>query len=280
LAGIENLEAFFEKYGFIVVDECHHLPAFLFEGCIKRAPARFMLGLTATPYRRDGLQNIITMQCGPVRCEIWDAPAGLSLRLKVRETPFGFPTADQFSIHDIFRNLIKDEDRNSVIEEDVMFALNGGRQCLILTQRREHCRLLADRLIQRGKIPYILSGEVGKRERSAILETIKEAPPQKELLVIATGEYLGEGFDCPRLDTLFLTFPVSFKGKIVQYVGRTLRSYQGKDTVLVYDYLDAKVPILSRMHNRRLKTYRALGFSSEEAITPGELVSNLFPSHN
>ena len=264
LTSIDDLDAFFANYGFIVVDECHHLPAFTFESCIKRAPVRYLLGLTATPYRRDGLQSIITMQCGPIRCELKDVSVDLSLRLNVRETPFAIPTEEHASIQDIFRNLVKDEPRNSLIEEDVIRALNDGRQCLILTQRKEHCRSLADRLVQKGKAPFVLSGAVGKRERSSILEAMENASPQKELVVIATGQYLGEGFDCPRIDTLFLAFPVSFKGKIVQYVGRTLRSYRGKDSVLVYDYFDPKVPILSRMHTRRLKTYKALGFKTDE----------------
>jgi len=264
LRSIDDLEAFFASYGFIVVDECHHLPAFTFESSIKKAPTRYLLGLTATPYRRDGLQSIITMQCGPIRCELKDIPADLSLKLNVRETPFVVSTEEQATIQDIFRNLVKDEPRNSMIEEDVIRALNDGRQCLILTQRTEHCRSLADRLMQKGKVPFVLSGAVGKRERSSILEAIENASPQEELLVIATGQYLGEGFDCPRIDTLFLAFPVSFKGKIVQYVGRTLRTHRGKDSVLVYDYLDAKVPVLSRMHARRLKTYKALGFKADE----------------
>jgi superfamily II DNA or RNA helicase len=266
LTSIDDLESLFANYGFIVVDECHHLPAFTFENCLKRAPVRHILGLTATPYRRDGLQSIITMQCGPIRCVLDKVPADLSLRLNVRETRFALPNEQQTSIQDIFRNLVKDDTRNSFIEEDVIQALNDGRQCLILTQWKEHCRLLADRLIQEGKVPFVLSGAVGKRERSSILEAIQKASPQKELLVIAIGEYLGEGFDCPRIDTLFLTFPVSFKGKIVQYVGRTLRSHRGKDKVMVYDYLDAKVPILSRMHTKRLKTYRALGFEEEATL--------------
>ncbi|TMA83462.1 MAG: restriction endonuclease subunit R [Deltaproteobacteria bacterium] len=265
LKSIEDLETFFAMYGFVVVDECHHLPAFTFEGSIKKAPVRYMLGLTATPYRRDGLQNIITMQCGPIRCEIEDAQSDLSLKLNVRETPFTFPTEENTSIQDIFRNLVKDEARNALIEEDVISALSGGRRCLILTQWKKHCRLLADRLVQKGKIPFVLSGAVGKRERSAILKAIDNASPQIELLLIATGEFLGEGFDCPQIDTLFLIFPLSFKGKIVQYVGRALRSYRGKQSVLVYDYFDSKVTILSRMHARRLKTYRALGFRAEEA---------------
>lgn len=265
LKSIPDLETFYKIYGFIIVDECHHLPAFTFEGCIRKAPIRYMLGLTATPYRRDGLQSIITMQCGPIRHKMEDAPADFSLRLNVRATLFTLPTDEHSSIQDVFRSLVKDEGRNALIEKDIIRALDQGRQCLILSHWKEHCQLLAERLIQRGKVPFILSGALGKRERASILKSIENTSPQKELLVIATGQYLGEGFDCPRIDTLFLAFPVSFKGKIVQYVGRTLRNYRGKSSVRVYDYFDAKIPILSRMHFRRLKTYKGLGFEAEEA---------------
>jgi superfamily II DNA or RNA helicase len=266
LKSIADLETFFTNYGFIVVDECHHLPAFTFESCFRRASVRYVLGLTATPYRSDGLQSIITMQCGPIRYKMEDTPADLFRRLNIRQTPFSFSNDEHFSIQDIFRSLVKDEGRNALIEENVIQALKQGRQCLILTQWKEHCRLLADSLIQKGKIPFVLSGAIGKKERSLILATIADTSPEKELLVVATGQYLGEGYDCPRIDTLFLVFPVSFKGKIVQYVGRTLRTHQGKKSVLVYDYFDAKVPILNRMHIRRLKTYRTLGFRTEEIV--------------
>ena len=261
LKGIDDLPGFLSKYGFIIVDECHHLPAFTFEASIKKAPARYWLGLTATPYRRDGLQNIITMQCGPIFHAIGNATSELSLRLNIRETQFRIPMDESVSIHEIFRELIKNEARNSLIVEDVLAALKESRRCLILTQWKEHCRLLADRLVMRGKSPFVLSGAVGKKERSSIMAAIANVSVEQELLVIATGEYLGEGFDCPQMDALFLTFPVSFKGKVIQYVGRTLRNYQGKQSAWVYDYLDAKVPTLGRMHNRRLKTYKALGFS-------------------
>lgn len=263
LTGIDDIESFFARYGLIVVDECHHLPAFSFESCIKKASACYFLGLTATPYRRDGLQDIITMQCGPIRCTIDDSPSDMSLKLIVRETSLVPSNIETASIQDTFRDLVKDDARNVLIEEDVVSALTRARQCLILTQRKEHCRLLAERLIQRGKSPVVLNGEVGKRERAAIIEKIQNAPAETELLVIATGEYLGEGFDCPRIDTLFLTFPISFKGKIVQYVGRALRSYPGKRSVEVFDYIDTKVPVLSRMFSRRQKTYKALGFDSQ-----------------
>ena len=203
LAGIEELESFLRRYGLTIVDECHHIPAFSFESSIKKSPARYVLGLRATPYRRDGLQDIIAMQCGPIRHTIEDNRLGISLRLKVRETSWATAEEKLNSIQEVFHELVKDERRNQTIINDVVAALNCGRQCLILTQRKEHCRSLAEKLIEQGKTPFILSGNVGKRERSTIIETIQNAPAEKELSVIATGEYLGEGFDCPRIDTLF-----------------------------------------------------------------------------
>jgi len=119
--------------------------------------------------------------------------------------------------------------------------------------------------VQSGKTPFVLSGALAKKKRSAILKSIQDTAPDKELLIIATGQYLGEGFDCPQVDTLFLAFPLSFKGKLVQYVGRALRSYQGKNSVMVYDYVDTQVPVLRKMHARRQKTYKLLRFVSASA---------------
>ena len=160
--------------------------------------------------------------------------------------------------------MVKDDARNELIREDVRQALGEGRRCLILSHWKEHCELLADGLRQRGKTPLVLTGSLGKKTRSAILGSIQGMPSDSELLAIATGQYLGEGFDCPQVDTLFLAFPLSFKGKLVQYVGRVLRSHEGKSSVRVYDYVDIRVPILRKMYAKRQKTYRSLGFASEK----------------
>lgn len=259
----DDLECFFSGYGLVVIDECHHLPAFTFEACVKRAPTRYILGLTATPYRRDGLQSIITLQCGPVRHTMAPIKPEFSRELIVRDTNCVVSGDEEVSIQAIFRGLVKDEVRNELIESDVCEALAQGRRCLILSHWKEHCELLTDALVRRGKKPFVLSGGQGKKRSSASMESIQELPPDQELLIIATGQYLGEGFDCPQVDTLFLAFPLSFKGKLVQYVGRVLRSYPGKISARVYDYLDSQVPVLGKMYARRQKTYKALGFDSE-----------------
>lgn len=260
LGRLENLPEFFARYGFIVVDECHHLPAATFENCLREARVRRVLGLTATPYRRDGLQDIIAMQCGPIRHRMAESRSDLGLTLRVRPTEFSLPSETETPIQEVFRALVHNEARNELIVEDVIDALTHDRRCLILSHWTEHCALLADQLTRRGKTPIILNGTMGKKERAAIIKSIQDAPPGQELVIVATGQYLGEGFDCPRLDTLFLAFPVAFKGKLVQYIGRVQRDFPGKNSAEVYDYRDSEAPVLKRMHDRRLQTYKSLGF--------------------
>jgi superfamily II DNA or RNA helicase len=271
LKAIDGLEDFFAGYGLVVVDECHHLPAFSFETAVRRAPVRHFLGLTATPYRRDGLQEIVTMQCGPVRHEIptSEGPAReVDLRLEVRETQFAVAGATETPIHEVFRLLVEDEERTALVCDDVIGTLAQGRRCLVLSQWKEHCALLADGLRKRGIAPFVLEGGLGKRARAALLDGIEHTGADDPLVVVATGQYLGEGFDCAQLDTLFLSFPISFKGRLVQYTGRLMRAYEKKTSVRVYDYADARVPVLRAMHTRRLATYKRLGFTRELNSAP------------
>lgn len=278
LKDVDDPEAFFAGYGLLIVDECHHLPAFSFELCVKRAPIRYVLGLTATPYRRDGLQDLIMMQCGPVRYTISGRQTGahtdLTLELVVRETDVTFPPTDAPPIQEVFRALVNDEARMRMVSDDILTALSQGRRCLVLSERKEHCRSLAERFRAQGKTPFILDGGLRKKAREAIFEAVRNQPSSDDLLLIATGQYLGEGFDCPQIDTLFLTFPVSFKGKLVQYVGRLMRSHEGKLVVRVYDYADVQIPVLKKMYEKRRKTYETLGFSTGEVIRSE--ASNLF----
>jgi len=265
LQRIEDMDDFFRNYGFIVVDECHHLPAFTFESCIKKAPTRYFLGLTATPYRRDGLHDIITMQCGPIRHRMSSSEDSFARELIVRETSFQSEVGPESPIQELFRALISDLSRNNQIIEDAKSALDQGRRCLILSDWKEHCHLLVDEFSKNGITPYVLSGDLAKKERTAILKSIQETPPNKKLLIVATGQYLGEGFDCPQIDTLFLAFPISFKGKLVQYIGRIAREYPSKEKIVVYDYTDPFVPVLKKMAGKRSKNYRSLGF--EKVVT-------------
>lgn len=150
--------------------------------------------------------------------------------------------------------------------EDVRAALAEGRRCLVLSQWKQHCHALAERLQSKDVPVLALEGGLAKRARTAILDQIENTPADEPLVVVATGQYLGEGFDCPQLDTLFLAFPISFKGRLVQYAGRLMRAHDGKTSVRVYDYADLKVPVLRAMHTRRLTTYKTLGFTRERQI--------------
>jgi superfamily II DNA or RNA helicase len=203
---------------------------------------------------------------------------GFSRTLVFRETPFTYSEEGDPSIQEIFRSLVRDDARNELIRTDVCQALAHGRRCLILSHWKEHCDLLAAGLQECGKTPLALSGTLGKKTRSAILESLQNESADKELLLIATGQYLGEGFDCPQVDTLFLAFPLSFRGKLIQYVGRALRSYKDKNSVTVYDYADTRVPILRKMYAKREKTYKSLRFAPKNARTK-EISTELFRSN-
>lgn len=211
------------------------------------------------------------MQCGPIRHLIAssEGPAGdVSLELAVRETKLAFVDSADQPIHEIFRLLVEDEQRTALVCDDVLVALAEGRRCLVLSQWKQHCHALAERLQSEGASPLILEGSLGKRARAALLDEIENTPPSDPLAVVATGQYLGEGFDCPQLDTLFLAFPISFKGRLVQYTGRLMRAHESKTSVRVYDYADVGVPVLRAMHTRRLRTYKSLGFQPRQAASP------------
>lgn len=262
LARRDDLPELTSGYGFVVVDECHHVPAVTFEAVVRQIPARRWLGLTATPYRRDKLEEIIHLQCGPVRFQIeaQAAPsAALPRRLLVHET--GYATEDDdIHIQEMFRGLVEDSSRRSQICDDVADALGRGRNCLVLTQWGSHLEKLCEGLRGRGHEPLVLRGGLNKRTRTAVLDQLED-PGDRELCLVATGSYLGEGFDCPYLDTLFLAFPLAFKGRIVQYVGRILRLTDGKQDVEVHDYVDVRVPVLARMHDKRRPGFESLGFT-------------------
>jgi superfamily II DNA or RNA helicase len=269
LAMIQSLQSdaageVFADYGLVVVDECHHLPAVSFDGIIRKAAARFVLGLTATPYRRDGLGELITMRCGAIRHRIAENVAADSMerRLVVHETGFDPELGDDARIQDVYRELVEDEGRNRRICDDVREAVTDGRSCLVLTEWRDHLEHLAEILLS-GVPAVVLHGGVKKKERLSRVAGLNDASPGDPVLVLATGALVGEGFDLPRLDTLVLAFPISFRGKVIQYAGRILRSHPAKTAVTVHDYRDGPVPVLARMQARRQRTLEGVGFRPE-----------------
>lgn len=257
-------------YGHVVVDECHHLPAFSFERVLSEVKARYLVGLTATPQRRDGHQPVTQMQLGPVRFQVdarsQAAHRPFDHRLIVRETGFRMAGDDQDNgIQEIYRVLANDEARNRRIVEDVIASIHEGRSPILLTERKDHLEYLTDQL--RGFVRHIvvLRGGMTAKERQHSAGQLASISDTSERLVVATGRYIGEGFDDPRLDTLFLAMPVSWKGTLIQYSGRLHRRHPAKTEVRIYDYVDREVPMLLRMFEKRLTTYRAIGYARGEA---------------
>ncbi len=266
-------------YGHVIVDECHHVPAVSFERVLSEVKARYVLGLTATPHRRDGHQPILQMQLGPVRFSVnaksQAAAQPFEHRLVVRETAFRLPDLSEGTgIQDIYRAVSRDEARNRLIVDDVREALRAGRSPILLTERRDHLEHLAARLQDSVRHLIVLRGGMGARESKAAAEQLDAVGDDEDRLVLATGRYIGEGFDNARLDTLFLAMPVSWKGTLVQYTGRLHRHHPGKSEVQIYDYVDSQVSALARMFERRLATYRAIGYSDLQRNRRGSGIDN------
>jgi superfamily II DNA or RNA helicase/very-short-patch-repair endonuclease len=256
-------------YGHLVVDECHHLSAYSFELVARRARAKFVSGLSATPARRDGHHPIIFMQCGPVRYRV-DAKRQAAARPfehQVVVRPTGFRASAErapdarLEFHRLWAALARDEGRNRMIGRDVLEAVGAGRCPLVLTERTEHLQRLAERLSLGVPQVIILQGGMGRKQLRSALAQLKQPPTAAGRVILATGRCIGEGFDDPRLDTLFLALPVSWRGTIAQYVGRLHRVHEGKCAVRVYDYADLDVPVLARMFDRRCRGYEALGYT-------------------
>jgi superfamily II DNA or RNA helicase/very-short-patch-repair endonuclease len=282
------VEDYVGEYGHIVVDECHHLSAHSFEEVVRRAKARFVTGLSATVTRKDGHHPIIFMQCGPVRHRVNARAEAIrrpfSHSVLVRPTAFQ-PTTSAASdkrveFQSLYSDLIGDQSRNHRVCDDVVEAVQSGRSPLVLTERNDHLDCLAQQLTGRVRHMIVLRGGMGKKQRDALMAELAAVPQESERVIVATGRYIGEGFDDARLDTLFLTLPVSWHGTIAQYAGRLHRLYDGKRDVRIYDYADLNVPMLARMFDRRCRGYEAVGYtlSLPASAVPGWPADVLLPS--
>lgn len=257
-------------YGHLVVDECHHLSAASFELVARRSRARYVTGLSATVARKDGHHPIIFMQCGPVRhqvsAKLQAAESGLRHRARERHTRFRLPEtlamAERPSMPAIYAALAEDEARNDLIFDDVLKSLAAKRSPIVLTERKDHLDYFQHRFSRFAKNIVVLRGGMSAKNRNAAQAALTVADDE-ERLILATGRYIGEGFDDARLDTLFLTMPIAWKGTLAQYVGRLHRRHDEKKDVLVVDYVDSSVPLLARMAAKRRTGYRALGYVME-----------------
>jgi len=276
-----------KNYGMVIVDECHHVSAFSFEMVLKNVNAKYVYGLTATPTRKDGHHPIIFMQCGPIRYRD-DAKKQAEKRpfdhyLIPRFTSFNIPVDKEekdISIHELFAGIVEDEMRNQLIINDVVQCHKNGRNCLVLTERTNHVELLALELSKRIQDVISLTGGMGIKETRETMVRLSKTPDEMPLTLVATGRYIGEGFDEPRLDTLFLAMPISWKGTLQQYAGRLHRLFETKKEVLIYDYVDVRLRMLEKMYNKRLAGYASIGYKAKGENIAAESTDIIFNKTN
>ncbi len=250
-----------DNYGQVIVDECHHVGAVSFDAILKRTKAKYVLGLTATPIRRDGQQPIIYMQCGPIRytaAKPASAPHDLEVLPRSCITHIDLP-ADA-GIQDVFRHLANDQGRTEAIADEIRCAVERGRKVLVLTERTEHLEAIKKKLDGIVPVPFILHGRMSKKQRAELIADLELLPPDAPRILLSTGKLVGEGFDHPPLDTLILAMPVSWKGTLQQYAGRLHREHDYKTDVRIIDFIDTGHPALLRMWNKRQRGYRAMGY--------------------
>lgn len=250
-----------ENYGHVIIDECHHIGAASFDAILKVVKAKYVLGLTATPIRRDGQQPIIFMQCGPIRyiaAKSASAPHELVVQPRSISTRIDLPT--EAGIQDVFRHLAIDQERTAAIATEVWDAYQQGRKVLVLTERTEHLDAILAALDGKVPTPFVLHGRMSKKHRTAMIATLDELPPEAPRILLATGKLVGEGFDHPALDTLVLAMPISWKGTLQQYAGRLHREHTTKTDVRIIDFVDTGHPALLRMWDKRQRGYRAMGY--------------------
>lgn len=259
------VKPFVREYGMVIVDECHHAPAFNFERILCEVNARYVYGLTATPIRKDGHQPIIFMQCGEIRytsdSKAQQIQQSFRRLLIPRFTSHRNLNADGNNYAQIIDELIENESRNRLILDDVASNIAEGRTPIILTARTAHVDLLTNQCRKICQNVIRLVGNDSAKAKREVITQLNAIPANEPLVVVATGKYVGEGFDLPRLDTLMLAMPVSWKGLIAQYTGRLHRNYPGKNETRIYDYIDLRVPVCDSMYRKRLQGYKAVGYS-------------------
>ncbi len=250
-----------ENYGHVIVDECHHIGAVSFDAILKQVKAKYVLGLTATPIRRDGQQPIIFMQCGPIRHTAQrseNAPQDLEV------VPFllanQIDLSGEVGIQEVFKYLSSDEHRTRTIAAEIKNAFEQGRKTLVLTERTAHLDAILTALVGKIPAPFVLHGRLSKKQRAAVIAELDALSPGAPRVLLATGKLVGEGFDHPPLDTLVLAMPISWKGTLQQYAGRLDRIQATKTEVRIIDFVDTGHPALVRMWEKRQRGYRAMGY--------------------
>ena len=256
-----------DQYGMVLVDECHHAASDTIREILQKVPAKYVYGVTATPKRADGLEKINDMLLGPIRYSYSAKEKvkaqGIPHLVYPRFTRTVFPRGiikEKIHPNEAYEILRQNTVRDEQILSDVKECIAAGRTPVILSRYKDHAERLYEQIKEYADKVFLMTGNNSKKEHKQIREQLQRTDPQETLVLIATGSLIGEGFDFPRLDTLFMATPVSFRSVVEQYAGRLNRNYAGKKDVIIFDYVDSHIPMFEKMYAKRLKAYRQIGY--------------------
>ncbi len=254
-----------KEYGMIIVDECHHSASETVSKALKEVSAKYIYGVTATPFRGDGLERVNEMLLGPVRFQYTAKEKakeqGIDHLIVPRFTRTVSPhRRDKLHINEAYEIIRNNDMRNEQIADDIKQCIDSGRTPVVLTRFTDHAEILYDVVKDYANHVFLLTGNKSKKEQRELRMQMDLVPAEETLILIATGQLIGEGFDYPRLDTLIMADPVAWKGVVEQYAGRLNRDYKGKQNVMIYDYIDANIPVFDNMYAKRLKAYKHIGY--------------------
>lgn len=278
---------FYEKlnsYGMVIMDECHHAASATAQEILKKVNAKYVYGVSATPMRSDNLEKINYMLLGPVRHRYTALERAEAQGIEHLVIPRYTRVVGTFSkkeINKAYNHICSNEMRNKQILEDIQICVKNGRTPVILTRFKEQARYLYEQSKNYADNVFVFYGDNTNKENELIRKQMKNVPNDRSLILIATGSKIGEGFDFPRLDTLMLAAPVSYEGRLEQYVGRLNRDYEGKQDVRVYDYVDSHIKVFDDMYLKRLRTYKKIGYRiSNNVIFEKQEVNAIYDSGN
>jgi len=267
-----------KDYGLVIMDECHHGASQTAEEVLNEINAKYVYGLTATPKRDDGQEQKVFMQFGPIRYRYTakdrSKEQGIKHFVYPRFTRLVHPEGETLRINDAYQMVRESNVRNNLIISDVEDCLANGRTPLVLTKFKDHAAFLYDKLSGKADHVFLLQGGKSAKERDLIRKQMKEVSENETIILVAIGQYIGEGFNYPRLDTLMLTTPIAWQGNVEQYAGRLHRDFEGKQDVIIYDYVDSHIRVLERMYHKRLRAYKKIGYEICLSLTDNKQTAN------
>lgn len=284
LANKENINEILSNYGMIIFDECHKAASETSIKILRNVNSRYVYGFSATTKRADKLEQIIYMYLGPIRHSYTSKQRVMEQGIDHFIYPRFTRVIDTFDyrndINRAYSIVCENELRNKQIMNDVITSINNKKTVLVLTRYKKHAQVLYEGLQNKADEVLLLIGSNSDKENRAIIDKIKNISDDKTMIIVATGQKAGEGFNVPRLDTLMLAAPLSDPSRIEQYVGRINRDYATKKEVVVYDYIDRYIKVFENMYFKRLKTYKRIGYKVKTEISEKQEVKSFYDSNN